>query len=81
MTSAFYRLHTILSPWYMMCLVNQEKMIKQNIADTTDKIKSILNMWQGRVLTLKGRIFTLKSLVLITFYSFFIYILLLCEHC
>ena len=43
---------------------NQEYMIKLNIVDKIDKIKSLLSMWKGRVLTLIGKITILKSLVL-----------------
>ena len=57
---------------------NQEEMIKLNIADKADKIKSILNLWQGRVLTLTGKITILKSLVL-PHILHLAYVLPLCE--
>ena len=53
-------------------------MIKLSIADKVDKIKSILNLWQGRVLTLTGKITILKSLVL-PHILHLAYVLPLCE--
>ena len=50
-----------LGIWFAL---NQEEMLSLNIGDKIDRIKTILNMWQGRALSLMGKITILKSLVL-----------------
>ena len=50
-----------LGIWYSL---NTHEMISLNINERMDKIKNILNIWQTRHLSLKGKITVIKSLIM-----------------
>ena len=50
-----------LGTWFSL---NYEEMVKLNIGEKVENIKSILNIWSKRSLTLKGKVTIVKSLVL-----------------
>ena len=39
-------------------------MVRLNVSEEMDKIRDMLNIWQSRSLTLKGKIIVLKSLII-----------------
>ena len=50
----------MLGIWFAL---ESTEMVRLNVSDKMDKIRDMLNIWQSRSLTLKGKIIVLKSLI------------------
>ena len=44
--------------------IESTEMVRLNVSEKMDKIRDMLNIWQSRSLTLKGKIIVLKSLII-----------------
>ena len=50
-----------LGIWFAL---ESREMVRLNVSEKMDKIRDMLNIWQSRSLTLKGKIIVLKSLII-----------------